>query len=69
MAVYDYRCKKCFYEFEEVQSMLDDPLTDCPKCDGKVQRIIGKNIGISFKGSGFYITDSAKSSAKPSASK
>ena len=66
MARYQYRCKKCFYEFEEVQSMLDDALEDCPKCDGRVERIIGKNVGIAFKGSGFYVTDSSAKSTTSS---
>ncbi len=64
MATYQYRCKECSYEFEAVQSMLDDPLTTCEKCGGRVQRIISANVGIAFRGSGFYVTDSKKESTK-----
>lgn len=69
MPTYEYRCQACSHYFEAVQSMRDDPLTDCPQCAGKVQRLISKNVGIAFKGSGFYVTDSAKSNSpdkKPS---
>lgn len=66
MARYHYRCKQCKHEFEAVQSMLDDPLTDCPVCSGKVQRIIGKHVGIAFRGSGFYVTDSKNKQASSS---
>ena len=62
MPRYQYRCKKCFFEFEEVQSIHADALEKCPKCDGSVQRIIGRNVGIAFKGSGFYVTDSTAKS-------
>ena len=57
MPTYDYRCKNCGHEFEEFQSISADPLTDCPVCDGTVQRVISGGTGLIFKGSGFYITD------------
>lgn len=60
MPVYEYRCKNCKYQFEIKQSIHDKPVEICPKCKGKVQKIIGSSIGISFKGSGFYVTDSKK---------
>ena len=63
MPTYDYRCSECLHEFEYVQSMMDKPLEICPKCEGKVKRLISKNVGISFKGSGFYVTDSKSSSS------
>ncbi len=62
MPSYDYRCAKCGHLFEAVQSIHDSTLTECPVCKGTLNRIIGKNVGISFKGSGFYVTDSG---AKP----
>jgi len=69
MPTYDYRCKHCRHEFEEFQSMLDDPLTRCPKCGRNgLQRLIGAGAGIIFKGSGFYITDYKKSSSSPAGS-
>lgn len=58
MPTYVYKCEDCEYTFEARQSFSDDPLTDCPSCDrGDVRRVIN-NVGIVFKGSGFYITDS-----------
>ena len=57
MPTYDYRCKDCGHRFEAFQSMKDDPLTECPVCNGAVERLIGGGAGLVFKGSGFYITD------------
>lgn len=56
MPTYDYKCENCG-RFEEVQKISEDPLTVCPKCGGKVERLISKNVGIVYKGSGFYSTD------------
>lgn len=66
MPTYEYRCDQCGFEFEEFQSMKDDPLEKCPKCGGKVQRLIGAGSGMIFKGSGFYLTDYKKSNSSPS---
>jgi putative FmdB family regulatory protein len=57
MPTYEYRCKACDHEFEVVQSFTDDALTDCPECTGPLKKVFG-NVGITFKGSGFYKTDS-----------
>lgn len=57
MPIYTYRCNDCGIEFEKRQRMSDEPLTDCPACDGHVRRIVNA-VGVVFKGSGFYITDS-----------
>lgn len=57
MPTYDYECNSCGHSFEAFQNMSDKPLTKCPKCGKKVQRLIGGGIGIIFKGSGFYVTD------------
>lgn len=58
MPTYDYRCKACKHEFEEFQSMMDNPLRKCPKCGKlKLERLIGTGAAILFKGSGFYQTD------------
>ncbi len=63
MPLYDYQCKDCGVRFERMQSFHDAPLTRCPECEGEVHRVIGP-AGIIFKGSGFYVTDSRKSSDK-----
>jgi len=57
MPRYDYRCKDCDHEVEVVQAFTDDPLTECPSCGGALRKKFGA-VGISFKGSGFYKTDS-----------
>ena len=63
MPTYEYRCKDCGEHLEVVQAFTDDPLTECPACQGTLRKVFG-NIGITFKGSGFYKTDSrSKSSA------
>jgi putative FmdB family regulatory protein len=73
MPTYDYRCKDCGHHLEEFQSVTDAQLTICPKCGGKLQRLITGGSGLIFKGSGFYITDykngNAKSSSNASSSK
>ncbi|NMB02224.1 MAG: zinc ribbon domain-containing protein [Firmicutes bacterium] len=61
MPIYEYKCSNCG-TFELKQSIKDNPLTNCPTCDAQVQRLIGKNVGIIFKGSGFYINDSKSDS-------
>jgi putative FmdB family regulatory protein len=57
MPTYEYECQKCGHRFEEFQSMKDKPRSRCPKCRGKVKRLIGAGAGLLFKGSGFYTTD------------
>lgn len=64
MPTYEYECKSCGYSFESFQKMTDEPLKQCPKCKKGVRRIIGKGIGVIFKGSGFYSTDYRKASYK-----
>ncbi|MEC8678526.1 MAG: FmdB family zinc ribbon protein [Candidatus Margulisiibacteriota bacterium] len=58
MPTYTYRCKTCNEVTEVKQSINDEPLTHCLKCNGEANRIITSNISIQFKGSGFYCTDS-----------
>ncbi len=57
MPTYEYACKSCDEHIEVVQSFKDDPLTTCPNCGGELRKVFGA-IGIAFKGSGFYRTDS-----------
>ncbi len=58
MPTYEYECQRCGHKFEEFQSITAAPRSRCPVCRGKVQRLIGGGIGIVFKGSGWYATDS-----------
>lgn len=60
MPTYEYACKVCGDHIEVVQSFKDDPLAACPSCGGALRKVFG-NIGIVFKGSGFYKTDSRSS--------
>ena len=69
MPTYEYRCAECGHEFEEFQAISDPPITICPSCGGKAQRIISGGAGLIFKGSGFYITDYRNSKYKADATK
>ena len=62
MPTYEYRCKDCDHEFEVVQAFSDSALTECPSCGGQLRKVFG-NVGITFKGSGFYKTDSRSGSS------
>jgi putative FmdB family regulatory protein len=57
MPTYEYECKKCGYKFEEFQRITEPPIRLCPRCKGKVRRLIGTGAGFIFKGSGFHQTD------------
>ena len=65
MPTYAYACTTCDHRFEAVQSFSDDALTVCPECAGRLRKVFGA-VGVVFKGSGFYRTDS-RSSGKPAA--
>jgi putative FmdB family regulatory protein len=67
MPTYEYRCKDCGHTFDAYQSFTDDALTECPECTGALKKLFG-NVGISFKGSGFYKTDSRSGSSTASPS-
>src|SRR5437879_8708939 len=66
MPTYGYRCSNCGHQFEIQQRMSDEPLKGCPKCQGKLTKMLYPT-GVIFKGSGFYTTD-YKGSGKDSAS-
>ena len=66
MPTYEYRCRNCGEPLEVVQSFTDDPLTECPACGGELRKVF-QSVGIAFKGSGFYRTDS-RTAAKASSS-
>jgi putative FmdB family regulatory protein len=61
MPTYRYRCADCGNEFDQYQKFADDPLTTCPSCEGRIRRVI-QPVGVVFKGSGWYVTDSRPSS-------
>lgn len=57
MPVYQYVCTECAEPLEVRQSFTDDPLTVCPACEGRLRKVLSP-VGVVFKGSGFYHTDS-----------
>ena len=57
MPTYQYACTECDHRFEAVQAFTDDSLTICPVCGGQLRKVYG-SVGVVFKGSGFYRTDS-----------
>jgi putative FmdB family regulatory protein len=63
MPTYEYACTSCGQHLEVVQSMSDAPLRECGACGGALRKVFSP-IGIVFKGSGFYRTDSRAASAK-----
>ena len=60
MPTYQYACTECGHAFEQFQSFSDDALTVCPECDGRLRKVFNA-VGVVFKGSGFYRTDSRSS--------
>lgn len=66
MPTYQYRCRDCGEDLEVVQSFTDDALTTCPACEGSLKKVFSA-VGISFKGSGFYKTDSRGASSSSTA--
>ncbi|WP_441250641.1 FmdB family zinc ribbon protein [Kitasatospora sp. McL0602] len=61
MPTYQYQCTECGSGLEAVQKFTDDALTTCPACQGKLRKVFSA-VGVVFKGSGFYRTDSRSSS-------
>lgn len=66
MPTYGYQCTKCKHQFDVFQAMKDEPVKVCPDCGAEVKRLLYP-VGVVFKGSGWYITDSRK--PEPSESK
>jgi len=61
MPTYQYLCKRCNYQFEELQSIKEPALVRCPQCNtDSLVRVMGSGSGVIFKGSGFYLTDYKK---------
>ena len=69
MPTYNYRCDSCKNQFSIIQSIKDDSIIECENCNGTVKRIISGNMGLIFKGSGFYLTDYARNKKNISNSK
>ncbi len=66
MPTYQYACTACDHRFDAVQSFRDPSLTECPECGGKLRKLYG-SVGVVFKGSGFYRTDSRSESKSSTA--
>src|SRR5580704_5417448 len=65
MPTYEYVCGECQHAFEAFQSIMADPLRECPECKKQsLKRLIGAGAGLIFKGSGFYCTDYKSNSFK-----
>ncbi|MCB0914864.1 MAG: FmdB family transcriptional regulator [Actinobacteria bacterium] len=67
MPTYQYLCRNCEHRFDIVQSIHEDPLSVCPECAGTIRRVLHP-VGVTFKGSGFYRTDSREATKKKSSS-
>ncbi len=65
MPTYQYQCTECGEGLEAVQKFSDEALTECPSCEGRLRKVFSA-VGVVFKGSGFYRTDSRKSSSSSS---
>ncbi len=67
MPTYEYQCLDCGHKVDYFQSMSEPPRTVCPRCRGRLTRLVSSGAGLIFKGSGFYITDyKRRDEAKPS---
>ena len=60
MPIYEYRCEKCDSHFEVIQKFSDKPLKFCSSCKGRLTKLISQT-SFQLKGSGWYVTDYAKS--------
>jgi putative FmdB family regulatory protein len=69
MPTYEYECQKCHHRYEIFQRITEVPKKSCPRCKGRVKRLLGTGAGLLFKGSGFYITDYRKPGYKQAAKK
>ncbi len=67
MPTYSYECTQCADRFDVVQAFTDDALTECEKCSGRLRKLFS-SVGVVFKGSGFYRTDSRESGKKTKSS-
>ena len=67
MPTYSYACTECDDRFDVVQAFTDDALTTCEKCSGRLRKLFN-SVGVVFKGSGFYRTDSRADGKKSKSS-
>ncbi|WP_203568501.1 FmdB family zinc ribbon protein [Aestuariimicrobium ganziense] len=67
MPTYQYRCADCGSQLEVVQKFTDHALTECPSCQGRLRKVYNA-VGVHFKGSGFYATDSRNARSASSTS-
>jgi putative FmdB family regulatory protein len=67
MPTYQYACTECSHQFEQFQSFSDDALSECPECSGRLRKLFNA-VGVVFKGSGFYRTDSRTTNGSSSES-
>ncbi|GAA2798224.1 FmdB family zinc ribbon protein [Mycolicibacterium pallens] len=67
MPTYSYACTECDNRFDAVQAFTEDALTSCPQCSGRLRKLFN-SVGVVFKGSGFYRTDSRESGKNSSKS-
>jgi putative FmdB family regulatory protein len=65
MPLYEYECESCGHRFERIQKFSDPLVETCPKCGGKVHKMIS-SPAIQFKGSGWYITEYSKKGSSDS---
>ena len=68
MPLYEYQCKKCKHRFEKIQKFSDPPVKKCPECGGAVEQLLSAPA-VQFKGTGWYVTDYAKSGGGGKSSK
>ncbi len=68
MPTYSYACTECDNRFDAQQAFTDDALTTCPQCSGRLRKLFN-SVGVVFKGSGFYRTDSRESAKSSSGAK
>lgn len=67
MPTYSYACTECGHRFDQVQAFTDDALTTCEQCSGRLRKLFN-SVGVVFKGSGFYRTDSREAGKKDKSS-
>jgi len=63
MPIYEYVCQKCGHHLEIIQKMSDKPLTRCPECRGRLEKVISQT-SFQLKGSGWYVSDYGKGGGK-----